>query len=167
MVQKAKCPQLDISPYISTPYRTIYGHIPATYLCKGRLVANSDRLHFEMASAKEGACADKGTRRKVLGELRAVGSVELVVQRKIGRVNLHVGQVVHGHARGVEGGLVAVKQILEFVFNFFGRLAGFGVEADVAGEVERVPGENRVAERRLHRLFWQVDGAAFGLGFTL
>jgi len=40
-------------------------------------VADGDGLHFEMASAQQGAGADEGARRKILGKIGAIGALNL------------------------------------------------------------------------------------------
>jgi len=120
-----------------------------------------------MAAAQQGAGADESARRKILGEIGAIGGVEFVVVSEVSAINLNLDEVVHGHTCSAEGGLVSVEKIFDFIFDFLGRLSSLGVETDVTGEIERVPGKNGVAEGRLNRLLRKVDSAALGLSFTL
>src|SRR5258708_34653530 len=96
-----------------------------------------------------------------------MGSVEFGVVSEVGAIKLNVDEVVHGHTCSAEGGFVAVEKIFDFIFDFLGRLSSLGVEANVTGEIERVPGKDGVAEGRLNRLFRKVGAAALGLSFTL
>src|ERR1700758_2732097 len=120
-----------------------------------------------MAAAEEGAGADERARRKILRELRAVGGVELVVEREIGAENLHEDEVIHAHASGRKGVFVIIEKIFEFVFNFLGSLAGLGIEADASRKVERVSSKDGFAERQLGDRTRRVDDATFRLGFSL
>src|SRR5258708_2037808 len=135
--------------------------------CKPLLVADGGGPPFEKGAAPQRARARERARRENPWGKRAVRGGEFCVGKSGGAINLNVDEVVHGHTCSAEGGLVSVEKILDFIFDFLGRLSSLGVETDVTGEIERVPGKDGVAEGRLNRLFRQVDSAALGLSITL
>src|SRR4029077_17319656 len=94
------------------------------------LVAVRDGLQLEMAATQQRGCSNELARGQVLGgEVGAVDSVELIEEREVRAGDLHVDQIVHGHASLLEGGLDLVEQNLDFVVDFGRRLARL-VQAD-------------------------------------
>src|SRR5258705_11661085 len=105
-----------------------------------------------MAAAQQGAGADEGARRKILGEICAIGSVEFVQVSEVRAINLNVDEVVHGHTCSAEGGFVSVEKLFDFIFHFLGPLPCVGVEANLPAALDRAPGKAAVAEAALTRL---------------
>src|SRR5260370_17581765 len=104
----------------------------------------------EMAGAPEHSSGGEFTRGQVLRcEVGSVGSVEFVVERKVGAGDLYVDKVIHVHPGLSQRSFHAVEQKLEFLVNLQGSLAGLGIDPDPAGEVERIPSEHRATKRHL------------------
>src|SRR5262249_10367691 len=81
-----------------------------------------------------------------------------VEKRQVRTGNLHIDQIIHGHARLLQNGLLAIQQQLDLVFNLVRRLPGLCVEADSPRQIEGVANEDSVAEGRLHLFLGQIDG---------
>ena len=132
--------------------------------CPRRLAANGNRLQFEMAAAQERACSDEFPCRIVFrGEVAFVDGVELVEEGQVGAGDLHVDEVVHGHAGLGQRAFQAIEHELDLILDFRRRLAGFRIEADSAGQVERIAGENSVAERGVNRFCGRIEHFSRGL----
>jgi hypothetical protein len=127
------------------------------------LMADGDGLHFEMAAAEDGSYADEFASGQILGEITFVNGIEFVVVGEIGARNLDVDEIVHGESGLREQGFIRAEKIADFIFDFFGRFAGFRVKTDIPRDIQGVSDENRIAEGGLRRTAGQVDSAAFGL----
>jgi hypothetical protein len=122
-----------------------------------RSVLDRNRLQFKVPADEQRTRADELSRRIVLRKIRLVNRVELAEQAQVRAGHLHVDQVVHGHARLRQNFLFAVEQILDFVFDLFRNFAGFRIDANSPGQIQRVSGKNAVAERRLYRPAGELD----------
>src|SRR5258708_16778215 len=112
-----------------------------------------------MPTAQERSSADEFTRWQVLRrEVASVGSVEFVVKRKVRAGDLYVDKVVHAHPGLSQRSFHALEQKLEFLVNLRASLAGLGIDPDPAGEVERIPGEDRATERQLGGIVGEING---------
>ncbi len=130
-----------------------------------RLLVNGDGLQFEVTAAKERSGSDEFAGRQILGgEVAFVDGIELVEEREVSASDLDVDEVVHGHASLCESALEAVEHQFNFFVNLGGRLSGFRIETDSAGQIESVAGEDAVAERRLNGFLGRVERFAGGLG---
>ena len=127
------------------------------------LAAHGDGLHFEVAAAEKGARTNESTRWKILCEVCFIGGIEFVVVGQVGAEDLHVDEIVHGHAGSGERSFVAIEQELDFILDFLRRLASLRIESDAPRQVEGVSGKNSVAEGCLDEPVGQVDGATRGL----
>src|SRR5579863_172578 len=129
-----------------------------------RLAADGYGLQLEVAAAEEGTSANKLSGRVILGgEVALIDGVEFVEEGEVGAGNLHIDEVVHGHASLRQRALQTIEHELDLVFNRGGWLARFGIETYSAGQIEGVSSKNAVAERGLHGLIGRVEDLARGL----
>src|SRR5215472_1885097 len=131
------------------------------------LAPDRDGLHFKMPTDQERTRTNESASRKVLRKLLAIGVVEFGVQRKIRAIDLHIDKVVHRHAGLVQNGLVAIQEVLDLVLDLVRNLVRLRIDADIASQIEGVPGENGVAERCLNGFVGEINRAALGLHIAL
>src|SRR6266852_6445012 len=115
-----------------------------------RLFLYRDRLQFEVRPAQQRPRAHKLARRKILGcEIAAVNRIERIEERQVRARKLHIYQVVHSHARLCHHRFLPVQQILNLILDFLRRLSGFRIQPEPPRQVQRIPGKDSVAERKL------------------
>src|ERR1700676_916595 len=128
-----------------------------------KLPPYGDSLQLEVPAAKPRPCTDKRARGKILAEVGLVDGIELLEQGEVGAEHLNVHDIVHGHSSLRERAFHAVEHELCFVVNFGRRLAGFRIESDSSGEVQRVCSQNAVAVRRLYDFLGCIEAFSRGL----
>src|SRR5277367_305375 len=117
-----------------------------------------------MAAAQKRCCANEFPRWVVLGlEVAHVDGIKFVEQRQISAGNLDIHQIVHRHSCLSQSPLQAVEHQLDFIFDFRWRLSGFWVQPDSSGQVQGIPSQYPVAERRLYRLLRRIKNLAHSL----
>src|SRR6516164_7035453 len=126
--------------------------------CCFRLSLHRNSHQFEVPSEQQRARSDEFPRRIVFAcEVARVNGIELLKEGQVGTRNLHVHQVVHAHPRLRQHFLLSVQQRFNLIFYLLRHLAGLRINADAPCQIERVPGQDRVAKRRRNRPSGQFD----------
>src|SRR6267378_3189287 len=123
-----------------------------------RLFLYRDRLQFEVRPAQQRPRAHKLARWKILGrKIASVNRIERIEERQVRARNLHIHQVVHGHARLRQHRFLSVQQILNLILDFLRRLSSFRIQSEPPRQVQRIPRKDSVAERKLRAQLPQLD----------
>src|SRR6516162_9578225 len=126
--------------------------------CCFTLSLHRNSHQFEVPSEQQRARSDEFPRRVVFAcEVARVNGIELLKEGQVGTRNLHVHQVVHAHPRLRQHFLLSVQQRFNLIFYLLRHLAGLRINADAPCQIERVPGQDRVAKRRRNRPSGQFD----------
>src|SRR5215470_15936289 len=95
-----------------------------------------DRLQLEMPANQERSRANKLPCRVILRrEVARVNGIEFLKERQVRTGNLHVDQVIH----------------------LFRHFSGLWVHANSSRQVERIPGQDPITERRRNRSSGQLN----------
>src|SRR6266446_905430 len=122
------------------------------------LFFDRDGLQFEMAAAQERSRSDEFPRRQIFGrEVALVDRIKLFEQRQISAGDLHVHQVIHGHSGLRQLFFFNVPQHTDIYTLSPRRFSRLWIQPDAPCKVQRVPRENRVAERCLRGFLRKVD----------
>lgn len=91
--------------------------------------------------------------------------VELIPQSEIGRKNLHPQEVVPGHACLGKHSGEALEEKIQFPFHPRRSYAGYGIDPNPPGDVERIVHENGVAKRKICGAIRKVNAATPTIGW--